>query len=139
MSQATLNPNQINTSIMGMTSAMFTAVAGTVVTTAVKSNTFIDKTFNVLIHGVAAAEHIADAAERRAKIYGDGIVENGKLAERETTLKHQLRLLALEAQEAQARAVMAKPAKPATPKQPTHKGNGSTAKAASTQSAPATA
>lgn len=94
-----LNANQVNTTIFGMASAMFTSIAAMVVTTAVKSNTLVDKTANTLIHGVSAAENVAEAVERRSKVYGDGIVRNGELAERETTLKYKLRLYNLERQE----------------------------------------
>jgi len=97
--QPPVNVNQVNTSILGMTSAVFTSIAATIVTTAVKANVLVDKTFNVAIHGVAAAEHVARAGEERAKIYGEGIVNNGVLSEREITLKHKLRLYALEQQE----------------------------------------
>lgn len=95
----TIHPAQVNTSIFGMASAVFTATCGTLITVAVKGNTLIDKTANTLIHGVAAAENIAKAVEDRSKIYGEGLVRNGELAERETTLKYQLRLANLERQE----------------------------------------
>lgn len=109
------NVNQVNTSILGVGSATITSLLGTIITVAVKSNLLVDKTFNVAINGVTAAEHISEAAEKRAKIYGEGIVANGTLAERETILKSQLRLHALEKQEKAARATI-KPikAKPAT-------------------------
>jgi len=94
-----INPAQVNTSIFGMASAVFTSAAAMLVTTAVKGNTLVDKLANTLIHGVAAAENLAEAVERRSKIYGDGLVRNGELAERETTLKYQLRLANLERQE----------------------------------------
>ena len=110
----TPNANQINSSILGMSSAVFTSLAATVVTFAIKSNVLVDKSFNVAIHGVSAAEFIAEAGEKRAEIYGQGIVNNGALAERETTLKQKLRLHALEKQEKAAKAslkpVKAKPA-----------------------------
>jgi hypothetical protein len=93
------SPHQVNTSIFGMASAVFTSVCAALVTTAVKGNSLIDKTANTLIHGVSAAENVAEAVERRSKIYGDGIVRNGELAERETTLKYRLRLHNLEKQE----------------------------------------
>lgn len=93
------NVNQVNSSIFGMASAMFTSVAAAVVTTAVQSNRFIDKTFSVMVHGVSAADNVASAVERRSQIYGEGIVRNGELAERETTLKYKLRLHNLEEQE----------------------------------------
>lgn len=96
---STVSPHQVNTSIFGMASAVFTSVCAALVTTAVKGNTLIDKSANTLIHGVSAAENVAEAVERRSKIYGDGIVRNGELAERETTLKYQLRLANLEKQE----------------------------------------
>jgi len=96
----TPNPNQVNTSIFGMASAVFTSMAAMLVTTAVKGNTLVDKTANTMIHGVSAAENVAEAIERRSKIYGDGIVNNGELAERETALKYKLRLANLEKQEA---------------------------------------
>lgn len=112
MSTATTpNVNQVNTSILGMSSAVFTSLCTALVTTAVKSNVLIDKTFNVAIHGVSAAEHIADAGEKRAKIYSDAIVKNGSLAERESEIRARLRLLALERQEA-ATAEATKAAKP---------------------------
>lgn len=111
---ATPNPNQINTSVLGMASAVFTSLCAALVTTAVQGNVLITKTFNVLIYGVAAAEQIAKAAEGRAKIYGEGLVANGELAERETKLKSLLRLHALEAQEeaaqTQPKTVSSKPA-----------------------------
>ena len=91
-----LNPNQINTSVLGMASAVFTSLCAALVTTAVQGNLLIQKSFNVMIHGVAAAEHIAKAAEGRAEIYGKGLVKNGALAERETELKQILRNHALE-------------------------------------------
>ena len=94
-----LNPAQINTSIFGMASAVFTSMAAVLVTTAVKGNILVDKTANTLIHGVSAAENVACAVEQRSKIYGDGMVENGRLAERETQLKYLLRLANLERQE----------------------------------------
>jgi len=97
-----VNPNQINASVLGMASAVFTSLAAAIVTMAVKSNVLVEKGFNVLIHGVSAAEHIAEAAEGRAEIYGQGLVANGALAERETALKHRLRLAVLEAQEISA-------------------------------------
>lgn len=100
----TLNPNQVNTTIFGMASAVFTSACAALVTTAIKGNTLIDKTANTLIHGVSAAENVAEAVERRSKIYGDGIVRNGELSEREITLKYKLRLANLEKQEA---AIMA--------------------------------
>ena len=106
---STLNVNQVNTTIMGMTSAMFTSLAATVVTLAVKSNLLVDKSFNVAIHGVSAAENVAEAVEKRSEIYGHGIVANGALAERETTLKHRIRLANLERQES------AGPTKPVEP------------------------
>lgn len=89
-----------NTSVLGVLSATVTALGTTVITTAVKSTTLIDKSMNVLIHGVSAAEHIADAGEKRAKIYSDAIVKNGDLAEREGVVRAKLRLIALEKQEA---------------------------------------
>jgi hypothetical protein len=96
---STINPNQINTSIFGMASAVFTSVCAMLVTTAVKGNLVVEKTANTLIHGISAAENIAEAVEGRSKIYGEGMVRNGELAERETTLKYKLRLANLERQE----------------------------------------
>ena len=96
---AVLNPNQVNTSIFGMASAVFTSMCGVLVTTAIKGNILVDKTANTLIHGVSAAENVAKAVEDRSKIYGDGMVRNGELAERETTLKYKLRLANLSRQE----------------------------------------
>lgn len=96
---SSVSPHQVNTSIFGMASAVFTSLCAALVTTAVKGNTLIDKTANTLIHGVSAAENVADAVEKRSAIYGQGIVNNGELAERETTLKYRLRLANLERQE----------------------------------------
>lgn len=94
-----LNENQVNTTIFGMASAMFTSIAAMVVTTAVKSNTLVDKTANTLIHGVSAAENVAEAVEKRSKSYSDGLVRNGEIAEREGTLRYELRLWHLENKE----------------------------------------
>lgn len=96
---STINPNQVNTSIFGMASAVFTSLCTALVTLAVKGDILIGKSANTLIFGVSAAENVAEAVEKRSKIYGDGIVRNGDLAERETTLKHKLRLHNLEQQE----------------------------------------
>lgn len=94
-----INPAQINTSIFGMASAVFTSACAMLVTVAIKSNTLVEKTANTLIHGVSSMENVAEAVERRSKIYGDGMVRNGELAERETELKYKLRLANLERQE----------------------------------------
>ncbi len=101
---STINPNQVNTTIFGMASAVFTSACAALVTTAIKGNALIDKTANTLIYGVSAAENVAEAVEKRSKIYGKGIVDNGELSERETTLKYKIRLHNLEQQEA---AIMA--------------------------------
>lgn len=94
------NPNQIVTGgVFAMASAVFQAACGMLVTTAVRGNQLVDKTASTLIHGVSAAENISIAVEQRSKIYGDGIVRNGELAERETTLRYKLRLANLEKQE----------------------------------------
>lgn len=101
MSDQPLNPNQIVTGgVFAMASAVFQAACGMLVTTAVRGNQLVDKTASTLIHGVSAAENISIAVEERSKIYGDGIVRNGELAERETTLKYRMRLASLEKQEA---------------------------------------
>jgi hypothetical protein len=104
---STINPNQVNTSIFGMASAVFTSACAMLVTTAVKSNVLVDKSANTLIHGVSAAENVAEAVEKRSAIYSDGIVRNGELAERETYLKSKLRLHNLEKQEAAVAAGLA--------------------------------
>jgi hypothetical protein len=82
-----------------MAAAVFTSTCAMLVTTALRSNTLVDKTMSTLIHGVSAAENVADAVEKRSKIYGDGMVRNGEIAEREILLKSQMRLHNLEAQE----------------------------------------
>lgn len=97
-----INASQVGSTIFGMISGMFAALSTTVITTAVKGTTLIDKTLNVAINSVSAAENISEAVEKRSKIYGDGIVSNGELAERETRLKYILRLKNLEAQEKSA-------------------------------------
>lgn len=98
----TLNASQVGSTVFGMLSGMFGALSNTIITTAVKSTVLIDKTLNVAINGVSAAENVSEAVEKRSKIYGDGIVSNGKLAERETKLKYLLRLKNLENQEKSA-------------------------------------
>lgn len=100
MSSQPLNPSQVATGgVFAMASAVFTSACSMLITTAIKGNTLVDKTANTLIHGVSAAENVAEAVEKRSKIYGDGIVRNGELSERETTLKYRLRLANLERQE----------------------------------------
>jgi hypothetical protein len=96
----TISPSEVGASIFGMLSGMFSAISNTVITTAVKGTKLIDKTLNVAINSVSAAENISEAVEKRSKTYGEGIVRNGKLAERETTVKYVLRLRNLEKQEA---------------------------------------
>ena len=95
----TLSASQVGSSIFGMLSGMFAALSNTVITTAVKGTVLIDKSLNVAIHGVSAAENISEAVEKRSKSYGEGIIANGELAERERTLKYILRLKNLEKQE----------------------------------------
>lgn len=102
MSTPPLNASQIGTSIFGMLSGMFGALSTTVITTAVKFTLLMDKSMNVCINLVSAAEHVSDAVDKRANIYGEGMVSNGRLAEREIKLKHMLRLANLEKQEATA-------------------------------------
>jgi hypothetical protein len=100
MSDQPMNPNQIASGgLFAMASAVVQAACGMLVTTAVRGNQLVDKTASTLIHGVSAAENISIAVEQRSKIYGDGIVRNGELSERETTLRYRLRLANLEKQE----------------------------------------
>ena len=89
---SSVNPNQVNTSIFGMASAVFTSACAALVTTAVQGNTLIQKTGNTLIHGVSAAENEAEAVEKRSEIYSEAIVENGRVAEQENAIKLRLRL-----------------------------------------------
>lgn len=120
---ATPNPNQVNTSVLGMLSAVITSVCSIIVEASVQGNILIHKTLNVAIHVVSAGEHIAEAVEGRAEIYGHGLVANGELAERETLLKSKLRLANLEAQEtAAATPTPASKAKPANTPKPASKG-----------------
>jgi len=105
----------LNTSVLGVFSAIIRAIGSTIV----KGSAALDTTLDVAIHGVNAANHIASAVERRAEIYGDGMVANGVLAEREITLKHMHRLRALESAErvtppSDIKPVKAKPAKSST-------------------------
>jgi hypothetical protein len=98
---------------------MLSAIFSTVVTTAVRSNDLVNRTFNVVINGMSAAEHISIAIDKRSEIYGKGLIEGGILSERETLLKQKMRLSILEAQELAARThkpVTAKPTKPAVRK-----------------------
>ena len=90
--------------------AIFGALASLLVTTCVQGNTFIRKALNTLIYGVSAAEHVAHAAEGRAEIYAKGVVDDGDIQRRETTLRHQRRLDALIEQEDLVKTA-AKPAK----------------------------
>lgn len=114
----TLNHNQVNTSVIGMFSAMLSAIFATIVTTAVETNGLVKQAFSVLSYTMSAAEHITQAVDKRSEIYGKGMVSNGALAERETELKYKLRLAALEAQEVsvviKAQTVKSKPAKSAS-------------------------
>ena len=116
MATSTPNPHQVNTSILGMISAVITALCSVVVETAIQGNILIHKSFNVAIHGVSAAEHIGQAVEGRAEIYGQGLVANGVLAERESLLKSKLRLWNLEAQEKAASQSKGDEPKPAARK-----------------------
>lgn len=100
-----VTPAEIGQSIFGMLSSMFAALSATVITTAVKGTKLIDKTLNVAINSVSAAENITEAVEKRSKIYGEGMVRNGALAERESELKHILRLRNLEKQESSVGSV----------------------------------
>lgn len=102
-----LQASQIGSTIFGMLSGMFAALSNTVITTAVKATVLIDKSMNVGINSVSALENITEAVEKRSKIYGDGMVSNGELAERETRLKYLLRLNNLEKQESQAPSTQA--------------------------------
>jgi hypothetical protein len=95
----------VNKSIPSMLAAVIAALTQTITITALRSTTLIDKSSNVLIHGVAAAEHIAAAAEQRAEIYGRGMVANGELAEREIQITHMLRLRNVEREELASRPV----------------------------------
>jgi len=90
---------QINGSVLTMISAVISAMAAMIVTTCVQGNRFVGKFFNVAIHGVSAAEHIARAGEERAEIYGQSIVNNGVLAQREMVIRHRKRLVAVENEE----------------------------------------
>ena len=95
---ANLEQHQVNTSVLGMASAVFTSLCSMLVVAAVQGRVLVERSFSVAIHGVTAAEHIAKAAESRAEIYGGAITKNGAIAEQEQTLKHQLRVEALERQ-----------------------------------------
>ena len=129
---STLNPNQVNTSVLGMLSAVITSACTALVTTAIKGNEAIAGLFGIVIHAISAGEHIAEAVEGRAKIYGEHLVKNGALAEREGTLKHVLRLKALEAQEQSASVKpAAKPVKPAKSTKPKVRATGRPTNAAS--------
>lgn len=120
MNQAQVHANQIGHSVLGSLSAVVQSLASTIVTTAIKSSTLIDKTGNIAINLAGAGEVITEAAEKRAKIYARAVERNGELSEREGTLKLQLRLSALEAQEAAAR-LQPKPAASASKKKATAK------------------
>jgi hypothetical protein len=80
-------------------SAVLTSTCAMLVTAALQSNKFIDKFFSTMIHGMSAADNIAEAVEKRSKIYGDGVVANGEISEREILMKSRMRLHALERQE----------------------------------------
>lgn len=87
-----MNPNQVNSTIFGMGSAMFTSLAAAIVTTAVRTNELVDKSFSGLVHIASAGDNIANAVEKRSEIYGDAIIRNGELSEQEQTLKYEMRL-----------------------------------------------
>jgi len=88
----------INMSVLGVISTVIATLGSTII----KASTVLTHSFDVLIHGVNAANHIAYAVEQRAEIYGDGMVSNGALAEREIKLKSAARIRALEEAEALA-------------------------------------
>jgi hypothetical protein len=69
------------------------------ITLANRSNQLVDINGNSLVNLSSAGEKLTAAVDKRAGIYGDAIVENGKLAEREHTLKQKIRLAILEEQE----------------------------------------
>jgi hypothetical protein len=87
-----INANQVGSTMMGATSGMFVSLATTIITLAVKSESFVNHTFNTLNHLVSASENITRAADKRSESYADGIINNGVLAEQERTLKYKLRL-----------------------------------------------
>jgi hypothetical protein len=97
--QAPVSPSEVGSTMLGMLSGMVVALANTVIRTAVKSTDLIDKLLNTSINLVSSAETISAAVEKRAVIYGEGMIRNGALAEREIELKHRLRVKNLEKQE----------------------------------------
>jgi len=126
-----------------MLSAVITSACTALVTTAGKGNEAIAGLFSIVNHGIAAGEHIAKAVEGRAEIYGTALVKNGGLAEREQTLKHELRLRALELQDQSAgtkpQPVKVKPATKGPKRKPAKvKSPGRSMNAASTRHVAAT-
>lgn len=109
------NPQvQLNGTVFGSLSAAITSIFTIIVVASVKGSTLIDHALNTSINFISAAERISVGVDKRAEIYATGMVRNGDLAEREATLKLQLRLNNLIAQEASAgtpKPVKAKPAK----------------------------
>ncbi len=83
-----------------MASLVITAVGKMIVTAAVKSDKVFDNVGDVAVYGTSALARVAKGVDARSEIYANAIVINGELAEREHTVKHRIRLRALEEQEA---------------------------------------
>ena len=103
--QPSINPISVLT-------AVITSLGAMTITLANRSNQLVDINGNSLVNLSSAGEKLTAAVDKRAGIYGDAIVENGKLAEREHTLKQKIRLAILEEQEKS----QAKPQAKAAPK-----------------------
>lgn len=106
----------VSMSVSNVLTAVVAALGHLVVTTAVKSDKLVDKTFDMTINLASAGEQVTGALDKRAGIYSNAIVQSGELAEREHILKQKIRLHALTLQEAEQSAQAEAASKPATKK-----------------------
>ena len=96
----TIEVNQVGATMFGMLSNMVISLTTTVITTATKATVFIDKSMNIGINMASAGENITNAIDKRSASYGAGMVRNGELSERASSLQYRIRLMNLEKQEA---------------------------------------
>ena len=92
---------QVSVNPVAVISAVITALGAMTITAANKSNEVLSNTGDILVYGTSAGARVTKAVDLRAEIYGNAIVANGEIAEREHLVKARMRLASLEDQEAQ--------------------------------------
>ena len=92
---------QVSVNPVAVISAVITALGAMTITAANKSNAVLSNTGDIFVYGTSAAARVTKAVDQRAEIYGNAIVANGELAEREHLVKARMRLANLEQQEAE--------------------------------------